>query len=126
MAENSALGSPGLLRVSLQGNRSNAIAEALLPTGVNRDQPRDRPPLSGFLRPVIPTYHGGDSMLVLSRKVDETITIGHNIRITVTAIRGRQVRIAIDAPEDLTIVRGELIRIPVARLARPVDTRRPS
>ena len=51
-------------------------------------------------------------MLVLSRKIDETITIGENIQITITAIRGRQVRIAIDAPEELTILRGELLQYP--------------
>ncbi len=65
-------------------------------------------------------------MLVLSRKIDETITIGENIQITITAIRGRQVRIAIDAPEELTILRGELLQVPAASLPKSVSSSRPS
>ncbi len=48
-------------------------------------------------------------MLVLSRKINETIIIGENIRITLTSIRGQQVRIAIDAPPDVSIAREELL-----------------
>jgi len=47
-------------------------------------------------------------MLVLSRKTGETIHIGDDIRITVAAFQGNRVRIAIDAPEDMLILRGEL------------------
>lgn len=47
-------------------------------------------------------------MLVLSRKPDQTIHIGDNIKITVVQIKGNQVRIAIDAPQDVRILRGEL------------------
>ncbi len=46
-------------------------------------------------------------MLVLSRKEDETIYIGNSIKITVLSIRG-SVRIGIDAPADVKILRGEL------------------
>jgi carbon storage regulator len=48
-------------------------------------------------------------MLVLSRKINETIIIGGNIRVTMTAIRSQQVRLAIDAPADVPIVRQELL-----------------
>jgi carbon storage regulator CsrA len=48
-------------------------------------------------------------MLVLSRKINESIIIGGNIRITATAIRGRQVRLCIDAPPAVRIVREELL-----------------
>lgn len=47
-------------------------------------------------------------MLVLSRKESELIKIGDNIVIKVVGIRGTQVRIGIEAPENLIIVRGEL------------------
>lgn len=47
-------------------------------------------------------------MLVLSRKTGERIVIGDNITITVTRIRGDKVRIGIDAPPDVRILRGEV------------------
>lgn len=47
-------------------------------------------------------------MLVLSRKVGETIKIGDNVTLVVTTIEGNRVAIGIDAPGDMPIVRGEL------------------
>ncbi|MCA9188394.1 MAG: carbon storage regulator CsrA [Planctomycetales bacterium] len=47
-------------------------------------------------------------MLVLTRKVEETITIGDNITIRVIRIRDNTVRIGIDAPKHVHILRGEL------------------
>ena len=48
-------------------------------------------------------------MLVLTRKKDEDIIIGEDIRISVVSIDGDRVRIGIDAPEELTILRAELL-----------------
>jgi carbon storage regulator len=47
-------------------------------------------------------------MLVLSRKRGEEIVIGDNIRLTVLAICGRQVRLGLSAPEEVPIYRDEL------------------
>ncbi|MEM9827398.1 MAG: carbon storage regulator [Planctomycetota bacterium] len=47
-------------------------------------------------------------MLVLTRKTDEAIYIGDNIKITLVRIKGGSVRIGIDAPEDVQIKRAEL------------------
>jgi carbon storage regulator CsrA len=47
-------------------------------------------------------------MLVLSRREQETIRIGKDITITVVKFQGDRVRIGIDAPKDVRIVRGEL------------------
>ena len=47
-------------------------------------------------------------MLVLSRKLNEEVIIGDNIRITVVAIRGNQVRLGFTAPPDVAIQRQEL------------------
>ncbi len=47
-------------------------------------------------------------MLVLSRKVGERIWIGENISVTVVRITGGGVRIGIEAPSELPVVREEL------------------
>jgi carbon storage regulator len=47
-------------------------------------------------------------MLVLSRKLSQQIVIGQDIRITVLKIDRNQVRIGIEAPRDVSILRKEL------------------
>ncbi|SFP15833.1 carbon storage regulator CsrA [Hydrogenimonas thermophila] len=49
-------------------------------------------------------------MLVLTRKVDDAIRIGNDIVITIISIDKKNVRIGIDAPEDVMILREELVR----------------
>ena len=46
-------------------------------------------------------------MLILTRKVGETVLIGGNIRIMVVQVRGKQVRLGIEAPADLLVLRTE-------------------
>lgn len=47
-------------------------------------------------------------MLVLSRKVNEEILIGDNIRITVVRLAGNRIRLGITAPNDVSVRRGEI------------------
>jgi len=47
-------------------------------------------------------------MLVLSRKIGEKIYVGENISIEVRRIAGNRVTLAIDAPKEIRILRGEL------------------
>ena len=47
-------------------------------------------------------------MLVLSRKTGEKIRIGNNVTVTIVRIGPNNVRLGIDAPRDLNIVREEL------------------
>ncbi len=47
-------------------------------------------------------------MLVLSRKVGQTIQIGDQVSITITQIKGKNIRIGIQAPAEVAIRRGEL------------------
>ncbi len=47
-------------------------------------------------------------MLVLTRKLNETIRIGDNVEVTVSRIEGDTVRLVIQAPRDVAIYRGEL------------------
>ncbi|MNM61857.1 Carbon storage regulator [compost metagenome] len=48
-------------------------------------------------------------MLVLTRREGETIFIGDNIAVTVLGIKGNQVRIGIEAPNDVNVARQELL-----------------
>lgn len=47
-------------------------------------------------------------MLVLTRKPREEIRIGNGVTITILRVKGQQVRVGIEAPNDVRIVRGEL------------------
>ena len=47
-------------------------------------------------------------MLVLSRKLDESILIGEDFKVTVLGIKGKQIRLGIDAPRDVSVHRKEV------------------
>jgi carbon storage regulator len=48
-------------------------------------------------------------MLVLTRKLMEKLFIGDDICVTVVRLEGGQVRLGIDAPREVTVVRAELV-----------------
>jgi len=47
-------------------------------------------------------------MLILTRRIGESIIIGDNIVINVLGVRGLQVRLGIDAPRDVSVHREEI------------------
>ena len=47
-------------------------------------------------------------MLLLTRRVGETLMIGDNISVTVLGVKGNQVRIGVNAPKDVSIHREEI------------------
>lgn len=47
-------------------------------------------------------------MLVLTRKIDESITIGHSITVSVLEVKGNQVKLGVKAPKDIPINRTEV------------------
>ncbi|WP_236207866.1 carbon storage regulator CsrA [Pseudomonas tohonis] len=47
-------------------------------------------------------------MLILTRRLGESILIGENITITVVSTKGNQVKLAIDAPRDVVVNREEV------------------
>lgn len=47
-------------------------------------------------------------MLILTRKIGESITIGDEVKITVLGIHGRQVRLGIIAPQKVVVHREEI------------------
>lgn len=48
-------------------------------------------------------------MLILTRREGETVVLDDDIRITIRAIKGKQVKVGIDAPDDVEIIREELL-----------------
>ncbi len=49
-------------------------------------------------------------MLILTRKLGEGLFIGDDIRITVIEIRGKQIRLGIEAPQNVVVLREEIYR----------------
>jgi carbon storage regulator len=47
-------------------------------------------------------------MLILTRRVGETLVVGNDVTVTVLAVKGTQVRIGINAPKDVTVHREEV------------------
>ena len=62
-------------------------------------------------------------MLVLGRKQMESIHIDQNITVTVLSVRGGTVRLGIDAPSEVLILRGELVPEDEDSHTRPADER---
>jgi carbon storage regulator len=48
-------------------------------------------------------------MLILSRKPDESIVIDDRITIKILEVRGNQIRLGIEAPKEISIMREELL-----------------
>lgn len=47
-------------------------------------------------------------MLILTRRVGETLIIGDDVSVTVLGVRGNQVRLGVDAPKDVAVHREEI------------------
>ena len=68
-------------------------------------------------------------MLILTRRVGETVMIGNEVTVTVLGVKGNQVRIGVNAPKDVTVHREEIYeRIkreqdqnPTATISKVVD-----
>jgi len=47
-------------------------------------------------------------MLILTRRVGETLMIGDNVTVTVLRVKGNQVRLGVNAPKDVSVFREEI------------------
>lgn len=47
-------------------------------------------------------------MLILTRRVSETLMIGDNVTVTVLGVKGNQVRIGVEAPKNVAVHREEI------------------
>lgn len=47
-------------------------------------------------------------MLILTRRIGETVVIGDNVNITVLGVKGNQVRLGVNAPKEVSVHREEI------------------
>ena len=53
-------------------------------------------------------FEGRSIMLILTRRIGETLIIGDDVNITVLGVKGNQVRLGINAPKDVSVHREEI------------------
>ena len=61
-------------------------------------------------------------MLILTRRVGETVMIGNEVTVTVLGVKGNQVRIGVNAPKDVPVHREEIYE----RIKREQDQDHPA
>ncbi len=65
-------------------------------------------------------------MLILSRRIDETICIGDSVTVTVLDVKGKQVRIGIEAPKQIPVNRLEVLERDKAKSTEQAQEQRES
>ena len=60
-------------------------------------------------------------MLILTRRVGETLMIGDAVTVTVLGVKGKQVRIGVNAPKDVSVHREEIYERIQQEKSQPAD-----
>ena len=55
-----------------------------------------------------PAEHQEVNMLILTRRIGETLMIGDEVTVTVLGVKGNQVRLGVNAPKDVAVHREEI------------------
>ena len=87
-----------------------SVGELLSAESVFNEKEEGYAPTAAATGPAVFYITKENYMLILTRKVGESIVINDDIKVTILGVKGMQVRIGIDAPKDVQVHREEIFK----------------